>query len=226
MTECEFMAILSAELNKLKIADAADILSEYKQHFAFKLADGLSEEEIAQKLGDPLALAAQFGAGAESVQSEKGWSKLKAPVGFKIFAALSLVVLAAVCIVFCAAALAFLSISICLFGQLNIAGLLPPMPFYSAVLFAAASLALSALSGTALVYCFALMRGLLRYLTSSSKASDEPAPFSKTQLKLRAVMRSLLIIFAAFLFLGIFVSILGSGEPEFWHAWGWFGYGG
>ena len=226
MTECEFMAILSAELNKLRIADAADILSEYKQHFAFKLADGLSEEEIAAKLGDPLALAAQFEAGAEPVQREKARSKLKAPVGFKIFAALTLVVFAAVCIVFSAAALAFLSISICLFGQLNIAGLLPPMPFYSAVLFAAASLALSALSGAALIYCLSLMRGLFRYLTGSSKASGEPASLSKTRLKLRAAVRNLLITFAAFFFLGISVSILSSGEPEFWHAWGWFGYGG
>ena len=40
---------------------AADVVEEYQQHFAFKLADGYSEEEIAARLGDPVALAAQLG---------------------------------------------------------------------------------------------------------------------------------------------------------------------
>ena len=40
---------------------AADVVEEYQQHFSFKLADGYSEEEIAARLGDPVALAAQLG---------------------------------------------------------------------------------------------------------------------------------------------------------------------
>lgn len=36
------------------------MLEEYEQHFAFKLADGYSEEEIAARLGSPAELAAQF----------------------------------------------------------------------------------------------------------------------------------------------------------------------
>ena len=48
------------ELKARGVADAADIEEEYEQHFAFKLADGYSEEEIAAKLGGPAKLAAQF----------------------------------------------------------------------------------------------------------------------------------------------------------------------
>lgn len=62
MTKNEFMAKLTDELKKRNIEDAADVAEEYEQHFAFKLADGYSEEEIAAKLGDPTALAAQFDA--------------------------------------------------------------------------------------------------------------------------------------------------------------------
>lgn len=51
MTRNEFMTRLSAELRCNHVADAADIEEEYEQHFAFKLADGYSEEEIAAKLG-------------------------------------------------------------------------------------------------------------------------------------------------------------------------------
>ena len=48
-------------LHKRNVSDAADVVEEYEQHFAFKLEDGYPEEEIAAKLGDPIALAAQFG---------------------------------------------------------------------------------------------------------------------------------------------------------------------
>ena len=46
MTKHEFMARLASELRKRNVADAADVPQEYEQHFAFKLADGYSEEEI------------------------------------------------------------------------------------------------------------------------------------------------------------------------------------
>lgn len=60
MTKLEFMNQLASELHKRNIADAADVLEEYEQHFAFKLSDGYSEEEIAARLGSPADLAAQF----------------------------------------------------------------------------------------------------------------------------------------------------------------------
>ena len=60
MTKSEFMTALASELNQRKIADSDEILDKYRQHFAFKLADGYTEEEIAAKLGVPLRFAAQF----------------------------------------------------------------------------------------------------------------------------------------------------------------------
>lgn len=60
MTRNEFVTQRTAELHKRNVA-AADVVEEYQQHFAFKLADGYSEEEIAARLGDPVALAAKLG---------------------------------------------------------------------------------------------------------------------------------------------------------------------
>lgn len=71
MTKHEFLSQLEAELKKRKVADAADVLEEYEEHFAFKLADGYGEEEIAARLGDPAALAAQFEPGGETAQGAK-----------------------------------------------------------------------------------------------------------------------------------------------------------
>ena len=59
MTRNEFVTQRTAELHKRNVA--ADVVEEYQQHFSFKLADGYSDEEIAARLGDPVALAAQLG---------------------------------------------------------------------------------------------------------------------------------------------------------------------
>ena len=60
MNRSEFLEKLSAQLRHRNIADAEDIMEEYRQHFAFKLAEGHTEEEIAAKLGDSKAVAAQY----------------------------------------------------------------------------------------------------------------------------------------------------------------------
>lgn len=60
MKKHEFMARLENELRRRNVADSADVIEEYEQHFAFKLADGYSEEEIAARLGMPEEMAAQF----------------------------------------------------------------------------------------------------------------------------------------------------------------------
>ena len=59
MTRNEFVTQRTAELHKRDVV--ADVVEEYQQHCSFKLADGYSEEKIDARLGDPVALAAQFG---------------------------------------------------------------------------------------------------------------------------------------------------------------------
>ena len=96
MTKNEFVEKLAKELAKRGVADAADIEEEYRQHFAFKLADGYSEEEIAAKLGDPAKLAAQFG--AETVGAPGGGKKAAVVTGLvflDIVTALGFIALAA-----------------------------------------------------------------------------------------------------------------------------------
>ena len=41
------MELFSSELEALGVEDRADIIAEYENHFAFRLADGYTEEEIA-----------------------------------------------------------------------------------------------------------------------------------------------------------------------------------
>ena len=80
MTKHEFPSEFSAALHKNKAAAAVEILSEYEQHFAFKLADGYSEEEITVKSGTPEELAAQFQEGAAAPK----------PIGKNVFSGFGL----------------------------------------------------------------------------------------------------------------------------------------
>ena len=109
------MAQLASELRKRNVADSADVVEEYEQHFAFKLSDGYSEEEIAAKLGNPVALAAQFG----DVDMPKQKNKLLVVAGLclaDLFAFLSFMLLAAWGVVMGAASLSCAALAVCLLG--------------------------------------------------------------------------------------------------------------
>lgn len=40
MTKAQFLQTMKTALKERRLPDAAEILEEYEQHFAFKLADG------------------------------------------------------------------------------------------------------------------------------------------------------------------------------------------
>ena len=163
MTKHEFMARLASELHKRNVADAADVIEEYEQHFAFKLADGYSEEEIAAKLGSPEELAAQF----ESTDTAKkvGGSKALAVTGLcfaDLFAGLFFVLLAGFGLVMAAAALCFAALAVCLLGGWNIAGLIPAMPYWCGAILALSFAALTVPLVVGCVYYAAFLRQLVR----------------------------------------------------------------
>lgn len=85
MTKQQFLDQLETGLKQQNIPDASDILEEYRQHFDFRLADGYSEEEIAARLGNPMALASQFTDASPSrrgcrVRLDRGGAVRGAPV--------------------------------------------------------------------------------------------------------------------------------------------------
>ena len=153
MTKNEFMAKLTDELKKRNIEDAADVVEEYEQHFAFKLADGYSEEEIAAKLGDPTALAAQFDMAAQ------GGEKRSAVLTWLWLAdfvfGMASVLLLAFGVVLAACVLSFGLTGVCLIfdlGRLPFVSL-PAMPYWCGAILGISLLALAVLeSHSAPVY--------------------------------------------------------------------------
>ncbi len=71
MTKNEFMTALYQALSGLSEAERADIMSDYEEHFRMGAASGKSEQEIAESLGSPNDVAAQFMNEDAAVPSKK-----------------------------------------------------------------------------------------------------------------------------------------------------------
>ena len=60
MNKEEFLRQLSNELASLDKNEKEDILYDYEEHFRIGIEEGLTEEEISKKLGEPKGIAKQF----------------------------------------------------------------------------------------------------------------------------------------------------------------------
>ena len=152
MTKNEFLSELAFELKKTNIADIEDIISEYEQHFAYKTADGFSEEEIAAKLGTPSVLASQFESGGGG--KRYGAPKPVTMAGLYIadfFTGVFFILLTAWEIVFAAFSVSCAAVAVCLFTGIGPRTVIPFMPFPSGLLFGFALVALFVLSAVGCV---------------------------------------------------------------------------
>lgn len=241
MTKSEFLEALTAQLNRKKIPDTAEIVDEYREHFACSLADGYTEEEIAAKLGDPCTIAAQYDTiPATSKRGKKAiaiTTLCTADFSFGI-----LCVLLYTCgIVLGALTLSFAALCIGLLTNIRLFGVsfTPQLPYSCAVTLGIASAALAALCGIGTFYFFPSIRRLMRsfgrfHQNVLARASGRPMPpdapaASPFTPKQRRRLRNLTILFAAifivFAVAGFLACARSAEQIEFWHAWGWFGYG-
>ena len=238
MTKNEYLEKLGQELHKNKIADKEEILGEYAQHFAFKLADGFTEEEIAAKLGPPETVAAQFEQEKRYAAFGPGgrlYIKMAMSV-FAVFEVLVFILFFAWVLAVAVSALASAAVGVSLIGTFNPAGLLPPMPYLSALILGLCLLAFAVLLAAGAFYFFAFSRQIVRatvrwHKNVTSGHALPPVPWSpqfsgKTRRTLRAVLLISVIVFGVTLVLGCVVSAFSAGALGFWHAWGWFGYTG
>lgn len=235
MRRNEFIETLKENLERNGVRDTGDIIEEYEEHFTFKLADGYSEEEIAAKLGDPKAIAAQY---APSPAESKKKNKALVAIGIGVldfFFGIFCILLFAWAIIVAALTLAFSATSVCMFMGGNIAGAsLPEMPYYCACIFGVMFIALAVLSAVGTVFFFGFMCQLVRSYgrfvknTLGKTALPPVTVYPQFSAKVKRTMRSIALIsvtaFALLLIVGFAVSALSAGSFEFWHVWDWFDY--
>lgn len=242
MKKDEFMRQLSHELQKRGIKDVQEIEAEYREHFAFKEADGVSEEEAAAQLGDPAVLAAQFA--SEPARSP---GKLRRAGAYAGLGALGVVMWLLLAVLWAGVvALLLVSLSGVLGGAIlalggAAAGLpaFPYMPAASALLFGLAlvffGLFLCLVWRYALSGCVRLQRAAVCRLKNAFAAAGgrpglapsarRPGSAAGSRLRKR-LMWIFLAAFALFVAAAMVVSVKSAGGLPFWHIWGWFGYDG
>lgn len=241
MTKVEFLEKLETALHRQNVPDAADIIEEYNQHFAFKLADGYAEEEIAAKLGDPQGIAAQYDV---APMAGNGGKKIITAVGLGVadfFFGILCILLLAWEIVMVALAVSCGAAAVCLFGNVEaLAGLsIPSMPYHCACIVGLLFLSLAVLAVVGTVYFFGFIRQLVRFFgrfhkntlsLSQGHAALPSIPVypqfsAKGKRILKKVSLPAVIVFAVCLIVGFVVCVLSVDTIEFWHAWHWFQHG-
>ena len=238
MNKKEFMDKLKNSLLESGISDIDDILNEYEEHFLFKMADGFSEEEVSLKLGEPKELAKQFVQEAPVIKvKKKNRFFTGLGLGFlDIFVGCIFLVLFIGVIALAAVAISSATAGVLLITKMNIASLLPVMPYKSAVMFSVGLIALAILAFITVVYGFLWFKQLLVsysrfHKNCMAKASNKAvypakATFLQVSGKLKRTLRgtilvSLVIFLVAFIG-GYAVSALEAKALEFWHVWEWF----
>lgn len=245
MTRNEYLSALRAELKRRGADDIEDILAEYAEHFACKLADGYSEEEIAARLGEPAQIAAQFdtargearGGGRGAQRGLTGFALGFADIlVFSLFCLLWSWVAVLACGAFAGTMLA-LALLIPGFSELPWV-YLPYMPYWCGAVLALALAALGVLFACGTVYFAALARQSFRawarfHSNAMARAAGRAArpglpiwPVLPPQKRRRLRLAALVSLAAALLFtlLGFAACASAAGRVEFWHEWKWFWY--
>ena len=241
MTKNEFISTLEDLLRDRDIEDTADILDEYEQHFAFKLADGFTEEEICARLGTPESIAAQYessSAGA-NISERTGVKALK--VTGLIFADICVVsffiILFAWQMVMAAFSASCLAISLCLIGSFDFCTVVPQMPQPVAAVYGITFVTLAILTAAGCLWFGAFILQMIRSYKRfhrnimTSEAMLPPLPVNPQitpaiKRRLRNITLIVLVIFILAFLAAFVLSIISAGAVEFWHEWGWFGYTG
>lgn len=235
MNKQQYLSELESALRAKKVMDIEDILGEYAQHFTIKMADGFSETEIANKLEKPSAIAEQFSESERPGASKKGGGKVVLAIGLgfaDLFVGMGFVLLFGWVVVVGALAVSTFTLGGCLVLGTNLAGLIPAMPYLSALILGVSSLALGVLSGVGTIdlwlYMAQWIRAYVRWTKNTMGGGMYPPlsmiPQIGSSLK-RVLRNTAMISLAVFgvLFVAAFISLMVyTGFKPFWHELSWF----
>ena len=240
MTKLEYLQKLRKKLQDNCVSDIDEIISEYEEHFNFKLADGYSEEEIVKKLGSPEAIAEQYLTVKTKENKQSSGKKVFTVTGLvfaDIFTACFFLVFYAWVLVMAALTISSLAVGLCLITGINVHSIIPPIPYGCGLIFAVNFFALAVLAAIGTFYCVAFVRQLMRSYSRFHKNTMAAASgkmtlptvainpqFSlKTKRMIRRFTLITLTIFAVSFIAAFVAASIAAGNPGFWHVWHWFG---
>jgi len=233
MNKKEYLEELRKELKKYNVNEVEDIIADYEEHFENKMEEGFTEEEIARKLSVPEAIAIEYAEsnGASVNKYEKG-AKTAGVVAMSIPLTMLYIVICASVVVLGAFSIACLATGICLITTINVAGLIPSMPYFSALAIGIACIGLSVLSavGTYYMYLYVKQWGKVyvrwcKNIINNNRypsLSMHPQISKKRASKLKIVAVMGLVCFVAAFVIGYVSLCIAAGSLEPWHVFNWF----
>lgn len=232
MTKNEFLEELKKELKLNSVADIDEIISEYEEHFAFKVEEGFTEEEIAKKLSTPQELAKEYAVSNAPINKYEKGAKTTGVVFMSIPLTMIYILICASVVVLGAFSVASLVAGVCLITTVNIAGLIPSMPYFPSVMLGIACIGLSILSCIGTVYMALYVKQwgkvyirFCKNLINNNRypaLSKHPKLSKKTASRLKLIAVMGLVIFITAFVVGYIVLCLSAGSIEPWHTYNWF----
>lgn len=235
MNREQYLNELERCLRDKKIADVEEIVEEYRQHFIFKDNDGYGEEEVAAALESPDRIAEQYAGAGSAALRPSGFVRAVTVTGLAfldLVLILCAVVLFAWVLVMAVFAVTCLVLGGCLILNQNIAGLIPPMPYFAALILGVSMLGLAVLSAVGTILCWAHIRRWVQVFCRWQKnllGGRAQAPMSlrpeigrKSLFLLSRTAIISLTVFGAFFLAACLALTIHTGFKPFWHELGWF----
>lgn len=235
MNKKEFLDTLKKELKNNNILDEDelnDILMQYEEHFYYKLEEGYSEEEIANKLSSPKDIAKEYVRPVKQVNKYEKSTKVFGLTMLSIPVSLIYVLMLASVVVLGAFSIVSLVTGFCLATHLNIAILIPSIPYFPSLILGIACFGLATISVIGTIYlalyvgCWAKV--YVRWCKNVANnyayppISKHPRISKKLSSKLKLISIIGLVIFVGAFTLGYIVMCLMANSFEPWHVWNWF----
>lgn len=232
MNKNDFLFTLRFELEKRKVEDIDEIISDFEDHFNSHLEEGKTEAEIARKIGNPIDIArdyeSQFRPRTKANNTIIRLGLLPLDFGAAILA----IILAGSLVVIGAFSLAALGLGVLLVLDVNLLGLIPQIPYVPGLIFGLASISLAIVSFISTMYIYLYIKHWIRVYLRKRKnilnnniypsLGRNPRLSKKLAANLKFINILATITFISTLTIGYIVSSIIARAFEFWHVWNWF----
>lgn len=232
MKRNEFLDSLRKELEKNRVEVIDDILLEFEDHFDHRLEEGKTEEEVARRIGNPVDLAKDYAQPTKHKTKSGSWIAIIGLIFLDLFVFPLILTAWISVLVLLVFGISAIVLGVVMLLSLNIASLIPSMPYLSSMLFGIAILGMSllsllgtwTLSGSVRQWTKAYFRfhGNAWFQKSSLPIPLQPRVSKKMAWVLRNLNTIALVMMVVFMVAGYLVSALSAGSFEFWHVWHWF----
>ncbi|XMB72992.1 DUF1700 domain-containing protein [Mycoplasmatota bacterium WC30] len=236
MDKLTFINTLSKKLKENKVADIEEIISEYEEHFFYRLEDGYTEEEVSKKLGDPVFLADQYLETEEKEEANRKFITITGLIVSDFFVGMFYITFAAWIVVLVAFSTAVLGIGFSYIFNISPFNLIPYLPYWCGAIFGVAMIGLAALSYIGSLYSLLSMKQITKSYARFHKntiaktngnpmlpsLSSHPIISRRMSRRLRSTLLLSLYTFAIAFVLGYIVCSVTANSFEFWHVFEWF----